>query len=90
MTPPPDTRPLTSDEQERLLESATRLSELLVEAAPLIELLNAPTTLPRHRAAFAEQIGMYRFAMTLSGLKTMNSRSVWQHADQGRTRPDDS
>ena len=35
MTPPPDTRPLTSDEQERLLESATRLSELLVEAAPL-------------------------------------------------------
>jgi hypothetical protein len=90
MTPQPDTRPLTSDEHGRLLESASRLSDLLVGAAPLINLLNAAETPPSYRATFAQRVGMYRFATALYGLKAMSDRSVWEHAHRRPTQSDDS
>ncbi|HEX3786115.1 MAG TPA: hypothetical protein VHX38_41235 [Pseudonocardiaceae bacterium] len=80
-------RPLTSGQQQRLHLATRRLSELLIEAAPLIELLNADQTPHRFRAALTEVLGMRRFAVVLGGLKAMNCRSASEHAHRPHPKP---
>jgi len=82
-------RPLTSRQQQQLTRATRRLAELLIEATPLIEQLNASDTPHGYRAALTELVGMRRYLTAMFGLKQMNCRAAWNRAHPSHRQADD-
>ena len=68
------------NELHRLQQATLRLAELLIDAAPLIELLDSSETPHNYRAALTELVGMRRYLAAMSSLQHMSSRAAWDKA----------
>lgn len=69
-----------STKKSDLIRAARQLAELLTEAAPLAELLNAPETPHEIRATLRELVGREQYFELANTLHQMCSMRGWQMA----------
>jgi hypothetical protein len=62
-------------------EVVRSLADLLLKAAPLVELVNSPTTSHEHRALLRELVGGERYALLSVSLRQMCSWRTWEIAN---------
>lgn len=69
-------------------EAVRSLAALLIQAAPLVELVNSPETSHEHRALLRELVGGERYAIVTASLRQMCSWRTWEtaHAPDEATR----
>ncbi len=65
-------------------KAVQRLAELLIEAAPLVELLNSPSTSHAYRSALRQAVGPDRYFAVVTALEQMCSWRTWELA-HGKT-----
>jgi len=78
----------TSDQKQRLARAARQLAGLLIEAAPLAEVLSSPDTPSPYRLAVRDMVGHERYFELTTTLNQMSSWRAWEvaHAMDATTR----
>lgn len=61
-------------------EAVRSLADLLIQAAPLVKLVNSPETSHNHRALLRELVGGERYALLSVSLRQMCSWRTWEVA----------
>jgi hypothetical protein len=69
-----------SSQQRRLARAAQQLADLLTEAIPLAEVLNAPKTPHKYRTMLRELVGPEQYFELTNTLRQMCSMRGWQMA----------
>jgi hypothetical protein len=79
---------LTATQRQHLARAARQLADLLIEAAPLAELLDSPATPSLYRTALRDLVGPERYFKLTNVLNAMCSLRAWEftHVDEATRR----